>query len=103
MNNDNNNELIWGEIKVQDLLKKLYKGKSLEQMSEKEVDRMLEDLIWKISLLLKRQHNIPEMPFSQNKAQRLSGNAFLEQEYTFLIIAYRIHVLFLEYPATLTT
>ena len=33
------------EIKVQDLLKKLYKGKSLEQMSEKEVDRMLEDLI----------------------------------------------------------
>ena len=45
MNNDNNNELIWGEIKVQDLLKKLYKGKSLEQMSEKEVDRMLEDLI----------------------------------------------------------
>ena len=45
MNNDNNNELIWGEIKVQDLLKKLYKGKKLEQMSEKEVDRMLEDLI----------------------------------------------------------
>ena len=45
MNNDNKKELIWGEIKVQDLLKKLYKGKSIEQMSEKEVDRMLEDLI----------------------------------------------------------
>ena len=45
MNNDNNKELIWGEIKVQDLLKKLYKGKILEQMSEKEVDRMLEDLL----------------------------------------------------------
>ena len=45
MNNDNKKELMWGEIKVQDLLKKLYKGKSLEQMSEKEVDRMLEDLI----------------------------------------------------------
>ena len=45
MNKDNNKELIWGEIKVQDLLKKLYKGKSLEQMSEKEVDKMLEDLI----------------------------------------------------------
>ena len=45
MNNDNNKELIWGEIKAQDLLKKLYKGKSLEQMSEKEVNRMLEDLI----------------------------------------------------------
>lgn len=45
MNKDKNKELIWGEIKVQDLLKKLYKGNSLEQMSEKEVDRMLEDLI----------------------------------------------------------
>ncbi len=45
MNNDNNKELIWGEIKVQDLLKKLYKGKSLEQMTEQEVDRMLEGLI----------------------------------------------------------
>jgi len=45
MNNDNNKELIWGEIKVQDLLKKLYKGKSLDQMTEQEVDGMLEDLI----------------------------------------------------------
>ena len=45
MNKDNNQELIWGEIKVQDLLKKLYKGKSIDQMSEQEVDRMLEDLI----------------------------------------------------------
>ena len=45
MNKDNDKELIWGEIEVQDLLKKLYKGKSLEQMSEKEVDRMLEDLM----------------------------------------------------------
>ena len=45
MNKDNNNELIWGEIKVQDLLKKLYKGKNLDQMTEKEVDRMLDDLL----------------------------------------------------------
>ena len=45
MNKDNNKELNWGEIEVQDLLKKLYKGKSLDQMSEQEVDRMLEDLI----------------------------------------------------------
>ena len=45
MNNDNNKELIWGEIDVQDLLKKLYKDKSFDQMSEQEVDRMLEDLI----------------------------------------------------------
>ena len=45
MNKNNEKELIWGEIEVQDLLKKLYKGKSLEQMSEKEVDRMLDDLL----------------------------------------------------------
>ncbi|MBR2430178.1 hypothetical protein IKB17_01780 [bacterium] len=45
MNKDKEKKLIWGEIKIQDLLKKLYKGKNLEQMSEKEVDRMLEDLI----------------------------------------------------------
>ena len=45
MNKDNNKELIWGEIKFQDLLKKIYKGKSLDQMTEQEVDRMLEDLI----------------------------------------------------------
>ena len=45
MNKDKEKELIWGEIKIQDLLKKLYKGKNLEQMSEKEVDSMLEDLI----------------------------------------------------------
>ena len=45
MNKDNNKELIWGEVKLQDLLKKLYKGKSLDQMTEQEVDRMLEDLI----------------------------------------------------------
>jgi len=45
MNKDNNKELIWGEIKIQDLLKKLYKGKSLDQMTEQEVDGMLEDLI----------------------------------------------------------
>ena len=45
MNNDNNKELIWGEIKVQDLLKKLYKDKSLDQMTEQEVNRLLEDLI----------------------------------------------------------
>lgn len=45
MDKDNNKESIWGEIKLQDLLKKLYKGKSLDQMTEQEVDRMLEDLI----------------------------------------------------------
>ena len=42
---DNDKKLIWGEIKVQDLLKNLYKNKSFDKMSEKEIDRMLEDLI----------------------------------------------------------
>ena len=45
MNKDNNKEVIWGEIDVQDLLKNIYKDKSFNQMSEQEVDRMLEDLI----------------------------------------------------------
>lgn len=45
MNKNNNKELIWGEIDVQDLLKNIYKDKSFDQMSEQEVDRMLEDLI----------------------------------------------------------
>lgn len=44
MNNDNN-EFIWGEVRVLDLLKSLYKGKNINQMSEQEVDKMLEDLI----------------------------------------------------------
>ena len=45
MNKDSNKKLIWGEVNIQDLLKSLYKCKSLAQMSEQEVDRMLEDLI----------------------------------------------------------
>ena len=45
MNKNNNKELIWGEIDVQDLLKNIYKDKSFDQMSEQEVDRRLEDLI----------------------------------------------------------
>ena len=45
MNKNEEKELIWGEIKVKDLLKSLYKGKSLDKMSEHEVDRMLEDLL----------------------------------------------------------
>ena len=45
MDKNNNKELIWGEIKVIDLLKNLYKGTLLEQMSEREINRMLEDLL----------------------------------------------------------
>ena len=45
MNKNEEKELIWGEIKVRDLLKSLYKGKTLEEMTEQEVNRMLDDLI----------------------------------------------------------
>lgn len=45
MDKNNNKELAWGEIEIQDLLKNLYKGNSLDQMSKQEIDRMLEDLI----------------------------------------------------------
>ena len=38
-------ELIWGEIQVQDLIENLYNDKSLDNMSEQEIERMLEDLI----------------------------------------------------------
>ena len=38
-------ELIWGEISPPDILKKKYGGKSFNEMSEKEVSQMLEDLI----------------------------------------------------------
>ena len=45
MNKNNEKELIWGEIKIQDLLKNLYKGKSLDNMSDQEVARMFDDLL----------------------------------------------------------
>lgn len=37
--------LEWGEIKTEDILKRLYKKKPLAAMSDTEIDRMLEDLI----------------------------------------------------------
>ena len=45
MNKDNEKELIWGEITVKNLVKSLYKGKNFDDMSEQEVDKMIEDLI----------------------------------------------------------
>ena len=35
----------WGEFTKTDLLKKIYRNKNLENMSEEEVNQMLEDLI----------------------------------------------------------
>lgn len=37
--------LSWGEIIPEDIYRKLYKNKVLEQMSEEEINQMLEDLI----------------------------------------------------------
>ena len=45
MDKDNHKELIWGKLKVQDLLRSLYKNKSFDQMSEQEINQMLDDLI----------------------------------------------------------
>jgi len=35
----------WGEVSEEDILRKIYTNKSLEQMNETEVNQMLEDLI----------------------------------------------------------
>lgn len=35
----------WGEFTKTDLLKKIYRNKNLENMSEEEVNQMLKDLI----------------------------------------------------------
>lgn len=42
---DNKNELIWGKISSIDILKNLYDGKKLIDMSDEETNQMLEDLI----------------------------------------------------------
>ena len=44
-NNRDEKEVIWGEISPPDILKKKYGGKSFNEMTEKEVSQMLEDLI----------------------------------------------------------
>ena len=38
-------DLEWGEVTKEDILRRTYKQKSLEEMSDKEIDKMLEDLI----------------------------------------------------------
>ena len=39
-------DLDWGEITKEDILQKLYFGKSIKDMNEKEMDQMLEDLLY---------------------------------------------------------
>lgn len=38
-------KLEWGEVTQEDILRKLYKQKSIEDMSEQEIDKLLDDLI----------------------------------------------------------
>lgn len=38
-------DLEWGEVTQEDISRRIYKQKSLEEMSNKEIDKMLEDLI----------------------------------------------------------
>lgn len=40
-----NLDLEWGNVTKEDILRRVYKGKTLEEMSEKEIDKMLDDLI----------------------------------------------------------
>ena len=42
---DYENDLIWSNISKLDLLKKIYNGKFLNDMSDEETNQMLEDLI----------------------------------------------------------
>lgn len=45
-NSSSNNDIpVWGEFTKHNLLKTIYQKKKLENMSEDEVNRMLEDLI----------------------------------------------------------
>ncbi len=38
-------KLEWGEITREDILRRIYRQKSIEEMSAQEIDKMLEDLI----------------------------------------------------------
>ena len=42
---DNENDLVWGKVSNIDILKNLYHGKKLIDMSDEETNQMLEDLI----------------------------------------------------------
>ena len=42
---DNEKDLVWEKVSNIDILKKLYHGKKLIDMSDEETNQMLEDLI----------------------------------------------------------
>lgn len=38
-------DLEWGEVTQENILRRTYKHKSLKEMSDQEIDKMLDDLI----------------------------------------------------------
>lgn len=38
-------ELEWGEVTREDIFRRMYRYKNVEEMSEQEIDKMLDDLI----------------------------------------------------------
>ncbi len=38
-------KLEWGEVTQEDILRRIYKQKSLKEMSDEEINKMLDDLI----------------------------------------------------------
>lgn len=38
-------DLEWGEVTQEDILRRIYKQKSIKEMSDEEIDKMLDDLI----------------------------------------------------------
>lgn len=38
-------DLEWGEVSQEDILRRIYKNKSLEEMNKQEIAKMLDDLI----------------------------------------------------------
>lgn len=38
-------DLEWGEVTQEDILRRIYNQKSIEEMSEQEINQILEDLV----------------------------------------------------------
>lgn len=42
---EDDDELEWGEVTPEQLLRKMYRKKRFDEMNDSEIDKMLEDLI----------------------------------------------------------
>lgn len=40
-----NLKLVWGDVTQEDILRRIYRQKSLKEMNDQEIDKMLDDLI----------------------------------------------------------